>query len=127
MGHTTTVSVPQLTLVRDDAPKIDSAYVLVESAALDHYFQNCLRHEGNTDDVESSEDDENEPEKEGSNDEDNSQVVVDNVRTHSSMVWADKFILETWHKGGRQTENSVLKLWKVSPKSMEISPSPKAY
>jgi len=121
------VSVPRLTPVRDDAPKIDSAHVFVESAALDHYFQNGLRHEGNTDDIEGSEDDENEPEEEGLNDEDNSQAVVDNVRTHSSMVWADKFILETWHKGGRQTENSVLKLWKVSPKSMEISPSPKAY
>ena len=117
------MSVPQLTPVRDDVPKIDSAHVLMESAALDRYFQNGLRDEGNTDDVEGSEDDENEPEEEGLNDEDNSQVVVDNVRTHSSMVWADKFILETWHKGGRQTENSVLKLWKVLPKSMEISKS----
>jgi len=110
------VLVPQLTLVRDDMPKIDSAYVLVESAALEHYFQNSLRHEGNTDNVEGSEEDENEPEEEGLNDEDDPQVVVDNLRMHSSMVWADKFILETWCKSGRQTENSVLKLWKVWPK-----------
>ncbi|KAF8803900.1 hypothetical protein BYT27DRAFT_7061351, partial [Phlegmacium glaucopus] len=37
--------------------------------------------------------------------------VVDMLRTHSALAWADQFILETRRKGGCQTENSVLKQW----------------
>ncbi|KAF8802301.1 hypothetical protein BYT27DRAFT_7055316, partial [Phlegmacium glaucopus] len=37
--------------------------------------------------------------------------VVDTLRTHSALAWADQFILETRRKGGRQTKNSVLKQW----------------
>ncbi|KDR66439.1 hypothetical protein GALMADRAFT_283872 [Galerina marginata CBS 339.88] len=38
--------------------------------------------------------------------------VVDNAKTHDALAWADRFILETRRRGGRQTENSVLKQWK---------------
>jgi len=106
-----------------EAVEIDSAHVLAESAALEKYFQHGLRLEMNTDELEGSED--NEDEQEGVlSDEDDSQGV-DNPRTHSALVWADKFILETRRKGGRQTENSVLKLWKVCRKSVgNFSESP---
>jgi hypothetical protein len=87
-----------------------------------------LRQEVNTDEVEGSED--SDSDEEGQNDEDlgdedDSQVVVDNVRTSSSsatsaLAWADKFILETRRKGGRQTENTVLKQWKVCQKAVSI-------
>lgn len=90
--------------------------MLAESTALEKYFENGLRQEVNVD--EGSEDpdsDAEEPNEEGLDDD-----IVDNVRTHSALAWADKFILETRRKGGRQTENSVLKLWKVCPKPQSV-------
>jgi len=93
---------------------IDSAQVLAESIALDNYFQHGFRQEMDemdVDEVEESEDSEDEQE-EVIDDEEDSQVV-DNLRTRPALAWADKFILETRRKGGRQTESSVLKLWKV--------------
>jgi len=110
---TRTVSTPQLTPARDDVPErseiVDSASVLAESMALENYFQNGLRQERSSEDSDSDEELNEE-------DLDEHEDVVDNARTHSALAWADKFILETRRKGGRQTENSVLKLWKVSAK-----------
>jgi len=40
--------------------------------------------------------------------------AIDTPKTHESLIWADKFILETRRPGGRRTEDSVLKQWKVS-------------
>ena len=120
MNHTRTSSVPRLT-PRNDVPEndseaveIDSAHVLAESAALEKYFQHGLRLEMNTDELEGSEDDEDE--QEGVLSDEGDSQGVDNPRTHFALVWADKFILETRRKGGCQTENSVLKLWKVCRK-----------
>ena len=91
--------------------EIDSAQVLAESAALDSYFQHGFRQETDADEAEEGEDD-NDEQEEVIDDEADSQVV-DNPRTRPALAWADKFILETRRKGGRQTESSVLKLWKV--------------
>ena len=46
-------------------------------------------------------------------DPDNEPDEPDNPKTHDALLWADKFIFDTRRKGGRQTEQSVLKLWKV--------------
>ena len=110
------VSAPPLMLVREGDSEIDLACVLAESTALESYFQCGLTQEGagleeGSDNSDSDED----PEGRSLNcDEDDPQeVIVENVQAHSALAWADKFILETQRKGGRQTENSVLKLWKV--------------
>ncbi|KAF8814965.1 hypothetical protein BYT27DRAFT_7081092 [Phlegmacium glaucopus] len=86
------------------AVEVDAAQVLEESATLENCFQRGLRQE-----IDESEDDEDEQGEGARGDEE----VVDNARTRPSLAWADKFILETRRKGGRQTENSVLKLWKI--------------
>ncbi len=96
--------------------EIDSTCVLAESTALEKYFENGLRQEVNADEGSEDSDSDKEPNEEGLDDHED---IVDNVRTRSALAWADKFILETRRKGGRQTENSVLKLWKVCPKNPE--------
>jgi hypothetical protein len=106
-----------------EAGEIDSVQVLAESAALDNYFQHGFR-QANGDEVEGSEgsEDGGDEWEEGVIDEDEDSQVVDNPRMHPALAWADKFILETRRKGGRQTENSVLKLWKVCRKSSRKLP-----
>jgi hypothetical protein len=101
-----------------DVPEheIDSTCVLAESVALEIYFQSGLRQELNTDEAGGSENSDSDEDEEGLDD---SEDIVDNVRTHSALAWADKFILETRRKSGRQTENSVLKLWKVCTKKRQ--------
>jgi hypothetical protein len=94
-----------------ETAEIDSAQVLAESTALDNYFQHGFMQEMDADEMEEGEDDDDEQE-EVRDDEEDSQLV-DNPRTRPALAWADKFILETRRKGGRQTESSVLKLWKV--------------
>jgi hypothetical protein len=90
---------------------------LAESAALENYFQHGFRQELIGDEGEGSEESENgEDEQEGIIDEDEDSQLVDNPKTCPALAWADKFIFETRRKGGRQTENSVLKLWKVCRK-----------
>ncbi|KDR77927.1 hypothetical protein GALMADRAFT_47018, partial [Galerina marginata CBS 339.88] len=59
---------------------------------------------------EDSDDEDDEPA--GEVDNDSEPHVVDNAKTHDALAWADRFILETRRRGGRQTENSVLKQWK---------------
>jgi hypothetical protein len=76
----------------------------LESAALNTYFQAGFQ------EVDSDDEDE---ELVGNVDNDEEVHIVDNAKTHGALAWADKFILETRRKGGRQTENSVLKQWKV--------------
>jgi hypothetical protein len=83
--------------------------------ALEKYFENGLRQEVNANEGSEDSDSDEELNKEGLDDQ--CEDIVDNVRTHSALAWADKFILETRRKGGRQTENSVLKLWKVCLKN----------
>ena len=87
--------------------------MLAESTALENYFQNGLRQEINTDEVREGSEGSDSDEELNEEDLDDREDVVDNLWTHSALAWADKFILETRRKGGRQTENSVLKLWKV--------------
>ena len=62
--------------------------------------------------------DDSEDEQDGVIDDNEDSQIVDNPMMQSALAWADKFILETWQKGGHQTENSVLKLWKVCQKSL---------
>jgi len=102
-----------------EAGEIDSVQVFAESAALENYFQHGFRQEMNGDEVEESEGSENgeDEQEEGVINEDEDSQIVDNPRTHLALAWADKFILETRWKEGCQTENSVLKLWKVCRKS----------
>jgi hypothetical protein len=90
--------------------EINEVQVLEDSAALESCFERGLRQDLRTD--ESEDEQENQEEGLGEADEDE-RPVVDNVKTRPSLTWADKFIFETRRKGGRQTENSVLKLWKV--------------
>lgn len=95
----------------DEALVIDSAQVLTESAALENYFQQGFRQE-----IDEVEGEDGEEEQEEVADDDDEIQAVDNPRTRPALAWADKFIFETRRKGGRQTENSVLKLWKVCQK-----------
>jgi hypothetical protein len=91
-----------------DMPPISSVQVLKESATLDSFFEHghsC---------VEDSESEEEEEFGEGPRVEESAQDVVDNSRTHKALQWVDRFIFETRRKSGRETENSVLKQWKVS-------------
>jgi hypothetical protein len=91
--------------------EIDSAQVLAESTALNNYFEHGFRQEMDAD--EEGESDDGEDEQEEVRDDEEDSHLVDNPKTHPALAWANKFILETRRKGGRQTENSVLKLWKV--------------
>src|SRR5271168_1547328 len=84
--------------------EINSTQINSESAVLDTYFQAGFREEDSKDEDE---------ELAGDVDKDKESHIVDNTKTHDALAWADRFILETRRKGGRQTENSVLKQWKV--------------
>lgn len=71
-----------------------------------------------------TDDDEFDDDKEGDEEPDDDEELVDfgvtagtiNEALGSSdeMRWVDEFILSARRKGGRDTEKSVLKLWKVS-------------
>ena len=105
-----------------ETAEIDPAQVLAETAALENYFQDGFGREMNNDEAGGSDDGEDEQEEVVSDNEDS--LIVDNSKTRPALAWADKFILETRRKGGRQTENSVLKLWKVCRKLLLLgSPS----
>lgn len=84
--------------------EINPTQVNSESAALNTYFQSGFQGE------DSSDDEDEEPagdvDNEGSH-------IVDNAKTHDALAWVDNFILKTRRRGGRETENSVLKQWKV--------------
>jgi hypothetical protein len=85
--------------------EINPTQVNSDSAALNTYFQSGFQGEDSSDD----EDEElagDVVDNEGSH-------VVDNAKTHDALAWADNFILKTRRRGGRETENSVLKQWKV--------------
>ena len=85
--------------------EINPTQVNSESAALNTYFQAGFQGEDSDDeDEELARDVDN-------NDEDSH--IVDNAKTHDALAWADDFILKTRRRGGRQTENLVLKQWKV--------------
>jgi hypothetical protein len=122
-SHTKTPTAPclasQIDVSDTGAAEIDPVQVLAETAALENYFQDGFGQEMN--DVEGGENDDGEDEQEEvtsiSDNEDS--LIVDNPKTRPALAWADKFILETRRKGGRQTENSVLKLWKVCRKSLQ--------
>jgi hypothetical protein len=76
--------------------EINSVQVLTESAALENYFQHGFRQEANDDKLEESNESENgEDEQEaGAIDEDEDSQIVDNLRMHPALAWANKFILE---------------------------------
>jgi hypothetical protein len=96
--------------------EINSVQVLAESVALDNYFQHGFRQEMDHDEAEESgsEDGEDKQEEVRDDEEDSQESqLLDTPRTRPALAWADKFILETRRKGGRQTESSVLKLWMV--------------
>lgn len=82
--------------------EINPTQVNSESAALNTYFQAGFQGE-ESEDEELAED----------VDSDEDFHIVDNAKTHDALEWADSFILKTRRRGGRQTENSVLKQWKV--------------
>ena len=84
------------------AVEINPTQVNSESAALNTYFQAGFQGE-ESEDEELAED----------VDSDEDFHIVDNAKTHDALEWADSFILKTRRRGGRQTENSVLKQWKV--------------
>jgi hypothetical protein len=94
-----------------EAAEINPTQVLAETAALEKYFQHGFQVGQEMNNDEGGESDEDEQGGIISDNEDSQ--VVDNPKTRPALAWADKFILETRRKGGRQTENSVLKLWKV--------------
>ena len=97
--------------------EINPTQVNSESAALNTYFQ-----AGFHGDSEESDDEDEEPAGDIDNEEDSH--VVDNAKTHDALAWADDFILKTRRRGGRQTENSILKQWKVSQNDRRISSKP---
>ena len=103
-----------------EAAEINPAQVLAETAALENYFQDGFGQEINNDKGGESDDGEDEQEEIVFDNEDSELLIVDNPKTRPALAWADKFILEMRRKGGRQTENSVLKLWKVCQKSLQI-------
>ena len=84
--------------------EINPTQVNSESAALNNYFQAGFQGEDSDDEDE---------ELAGVVDNDEDSYIVDNAKTHDALAWADNFILKTRRRGGRQTENSVLKQWKV--------------
>jgi hypothetical protein len=89
--------------------EINPTQVNSESAALSTYFQSGFQGEESSDDELEDEElagDHDDVDNEGSH-------IVDNAKTHDALAWADDFILKTRRRGGRQTENSVLKQWKV--------------
>ena len=118
-SHARTPTAPRVASRTDasdsEAAEINSAQVLAETAALENYFQHGFQQEMNDD--EGGESDDDEDLQEGVIDDDEDSEIVDNPKTRPALAWADKFILETRRKGGRQTENSVLKLWKVCRKN----------
>ena len=83
-----------LLVPENEAPTIDSAQVLTESAALENYFQHGFQQEMTIDEVGGSEDDEDEQEEGGVNDEEDLQAV-DNPKTRPALAWAENFIFET--------------------------------
>ena len=97
--------------------EINPTQVNSESAALNTYFQAGFH--GDSEDS----DDEDE-ELAGDIDNDEVSHVVDNAKTHDALAWADNFILKTRRRGGRQTENSVLKQWKVCRNDRTSSKAP---
>jgi hypothetical protein len=102
--------------IRDfQSVEINPIQVNSESAALNTYFQAGFQGED-------SDDDEDEEPTEDVDNEDSH--IVDNAKTHDALAWADKFILKTRRRGGRQTENSVLKQWKVRQNHKRISSTP---
>lgn len=106
---------------------IDEAQVLKDSASLASYFAEGLEDKFGTgaegeDDVENKAgenvDDEEDDDGEGLG----SQFTdVDTPGVKATLAFADQFILETRCKGGRQTEHSVLKQWKVRNSSRNPS------
>jgi hypothetical protein len=102
-----------VTVTADEAVEINPAQVLAESTALGNYFERGFRDETDADEGEDSEDGEDEQKDSEVRDDEEDLQLVDNPKTRPALAWADKFILETRRKGGRQTESSVLKLWKV--------------
>jgi len=104
----------QTDVSNSEAAEIDPAQVLAETAALENYFQEGFG-QGMNNGGGGESDGEDEQEEVTTSDNEDS-LIVDNPKTRPALAWADKFILETRRKGGRQTENSVLKLWKVCRK-----------
>jgi hypothetical protein len=86
---------------------------LRDSASLELTFQQAIDG-GGDDDNDEGDDDEEEDQEEGE-DEANEGC--------GTMDWVDNFILNTRRKGGRQTETSVLKLYKVSIAWMPALPA----
>lgn len=89
-----------------DTVTVDEEKAIEDAVAMEHFF--CDGLDGVENDGDEDSDQGEEDLEEGLEEE-----VLDNNKTHGALAWADKFILDTRRKGGRQTENSVLKLWKV--------------
>lgn len=97
----------------EDNAEINPVQLFNESAELEAYFDEALHVAdlhglGNADYSE----DEDEEQSAGSGGEEMTSMLDDATST-SIYAWVDQFILETRRKGGRQTEESVLRQWKV--------------
>lgn len=110
-----TLSTPRLGSSQTN--EINAAQVLAETVVLENYFQDGFGQEMNSDEQEENDDGDEDEQDEVVSDED--LPIVDNSKTRPALAWADKFILDMRRKGGRQTENSVLKLWKVCRKLLQ--------
>ena len=112
------VLLSQTNVSSSEAAEINPAQVLAETAALESYFQDGFGQGMNNNEGEETResDDDDEGVISGNEDSESDLLIVDNPKTRPALAWADKFILEMRRKGGRQTENSVLKLWKVCRK-----------
>lgn len=98
-------------LAEQEPESVDVAQVLKDSASLAAYFEEGLENDGRN--GAEDEDDDEEAEREDDGVDGDEGQGVDNPEARKIFAFADKFILETRRKGGRQTENSVLKQWKV--------------
>ena len=116
-GRSLLNSYPGSPNIRDlRSVKINPTQVNSESAALNTYFQAGFQGED-------SDDEDEEPARDVDNNDEDSHIV-DNAKTHDALAWADDFILKTRRRGGHQTENSVLKQWKVCKNHEKNLPNP---
>ena len=92
--------------ISDNPVEIDSERLNKESEALGDYFDSGM---GVNDGMVEDESDDEDGREESVLD----PPVIENESTHTSMEYVDNFILSTQRSGGRQTEISVIKQWKV--------------
>ena len=99
-------------LRNDDSTEINPVQLLKESSELEKYFDHALHVDVLPETRDEDSDSEGEEEAENLEDESASDRLND-ATSESVYAWVDNYILQTRRKGGRQTEKSVIKQWKV--------------